>query len=231
MVYLPARDTRGGRPVRADPLRHHAPGRALRLPPGGQQSLHRHPSLPGARDGERFLSEQELVRLALVLDGHEERHPCDVAFIRLLLLTGCRKSEILTLAWSDYREGHLFLPDGQDRAPDRVAVPRPPGPSSTGFRAGANGSFPRHGAANPLSPVVFEIFWGRVRKEAGIADVRLHDLRHTYASIAVMRGESVTTTGRLLGHNDVRATLKYTHLSDRSVREATDALAVILGKG
>ena len=62
---------------------------------------------------ERFLSEQELVRLALVLDGKEERHSCDVAFIRLLLLTGCRKSEILTLAWSDYREGHLFLRDSK----------------------------------------------------------------------------------------------------------------------
>ena len=62
---------------------------------------------------ERFLSEQELCRLGSVLDSHEVQHPRDAAFIRLLLLTGCRKSEISTLQWSDYREGRLFLRDGK----------------------------------------------------------------------------------------------------------------------
>ena len=179
---------------------------------------------------ERFLSEQELVRLALVLDGHEERQPRDVAFIRLLLLTGCRKSEILTLAWSDYREGRLFLRDSKT-GPRTVWLSTPARAVLDGLSRRGKWVFPSPQRCGPLSPVVFEVFWGRVRKEAGIADVRLHDLRHTYASIAVMRGESVTTTGRLLGHNDARATLKYTHLSDRSVREATDTLAAILGKG
>ncbi|MCY4344702.1 MAG: tyrosine-type recombinase/integrase, partial [Gammaproteobacteria bacterium] len=82
----------------------------------------------------------------------------------------------------------------------------------------------------PVSATVVETFWRRVRAEAGIADVRLHDCRHTYASIAIMAGESVTTTARLLGHNDAQTTLKYAHLSDRSVREATDSLATILGE-
>ena len=62
---------------------------------------------------ERFLSEPELRRLGTVLDSHETERPRDVAFIRLLLLTGCRKSEIGTLAWSDCREGHLFLRDSK----------------------------------------------------------------------------------------------------------------------
>ncbi len=62
---------------------------------------------------ERFLSGPELRRLGQVLDRHEARHPRKAAFVRLLLLTGCRKTEIATLQWSDYREGRLFLRDGK----------------------------------------------------------------------------------------------------------------------
>ena len=62
---------------------------------------------------ERFLSETELCSLGAILASHERRYPRNAAFIRLLLLTGCRKSEILTLQWSDYREGRLFLPDSK----------------------------------------------------------------------------------------------------------------------
>ncbi|MCY4504266.1 MAG: tyrosine-type recombinase/integrase [Alphaproteobacteria bacterium] len=182
------------------------------------------------RGRERFLSEAELHRLARVLDSHEERHPCKAAFIRLLLLTGCRKSEISTLQWSDYREGRLFLRDGK-AGPRTVWLSSPARHVLEGLPRRGKWVFPSPQRQGPVSTTIFETFWHRVREEAGIADVRLHDCRHTYASIAIMQGESVTTTGRLLGHNDARTTLKYTHLSDRSVREATDALAVVLGEG
>ena len=178
---------------------------------------------------ERFLSEAELQRLARVLDSHEVRYPRNVAFIRLLLLTGCRKNEILTLQWSDYREGRLFLRDSKT-GPRTVWL-------SSHTRALLDG-LPRRGRwvfsspqrEGPISATVVETFWYRIREEADIQDVRLHDCRHTYASIAIMAGESVTTTARLLGHNDAQTTLKYAHLSDRSVREATDSLAAILGE-
>ena len=179
---------------------------------------------------ERFLSGQELHRLARVLDSHEARHPRGVAFIRLLLLTGCRKSEIVTLGWSDYREGRLFLRDGKT-GPRTVWLSSPARAVLDGFPLRGKWVFPSPQRQGPVSAPVFERFWSRVREAAEIADVRLHDLRHTYASIAVMQGESVTTTGRLLGHNDPGTTLKYAHLSDRSVREAADALAGILGEG
>ena len=71
---------------------------------------------------ERFLSEQELRRLAQALGRHETHRPLPVAFVRLLLLTGCRKGELATLAWSSYREGHLFLPVLQGGAAHGVAV-------------------------------------------------------------------------------------------------------------
>ena len=179
---------------------------------------------------ERLLSEQELHRLAQVLDSHEARHPRDVAFIRLLLLTGCRKNEIRTLQRSNYREGRLFLRDGKT-GPRTVWLSSPARAVLHGLPRLGKWVFPSPQRCGPVSAPVFDRFWDWVRKEAEITDVRLHDLRHTYASIAIMQGESVTTTARLLGHNDAQTTLKYTHLTDRSVREAADALADILGEG
>ena len=145
---------------------------------------------------ERFLSEQELRRLGTVLDSHEARHPRDVAFIRLLLLTGCRKDEIRTLLWSDYREGRLFLRDGKT-GPRTVWLSSPARAVLDGIPRRGRWVFPSPQQCGPVSSTVFEMFWRRVREEAEIADVRLHDLRHTYASTAVMQGESVTTTGLL----------------------------------
>ncbi|MCY3753346.1 MAG: site-specific integrase [Alphaproteobacteria bacterium] len=176
---------------------------------------------------ERFLSEVELRRLARVLDSHEARYPREAAFVRLLLLTGCRKSEILTLQWSDYREDRLFLRDGK-AGPRTVWLSAPARGVLEGLPRLDKWVFPSPQRQGPLSATIPETFWRRVREEAEIADARLHDCRHTYASIAIMQGESVTTTARLLGHNDAQTTLKYAHLSDRSVREAADALASIL---
>ena len=177
---------------------------------------------------ERFLSETELRCLARVLDSHDALYPLHTAFIRLLLLTGCRKSEIGTLQWSDYREGRLFLRDGKT-GPRTVWLSSPARAVLDGLARKGRWVFPSPQRQGPISTTVFETFWRRVREEAGIGDVRLHDCRHTYASIAIMAGESVTTTARLLGHNDAQTTLKYAHLSDRSVREASDALADVLG--
>ena len=178
---------------------------------------------------ERFLSEIELRQLARVLDSHEARYPRNVAFIRLLLLTGCRKSEILTLQWSDYREGRLFLRDSKT-GPRTVWLSSAARALLDGLPRRGHWVFPSPQREGPVSATVAETFWRRVRAEAGITDVRLHDCRHTYASVAIMAGESVTITARLLGHNDAQTTLKYTHLSDCSVREATDSLAAILGE-
>ena len=178
---------------------------------------------------ERFLSEAELRQLAGVLESHEARYPREAAFIRLLLLTGCRKSEILTLQWSDYREGRLFLRDGKT-GPRTVWLSSPARAVLDGFPRKGRWVFPLRQRNGPATSVVFDRFWRRVRKEAGLADVRLHDCRHTYASIAILQGETVTATARLLGHRNAQTTLRYAHLSDRSVREASDALAAILGE-
>ena len=177
---------------------------------------------------ERFLSPEEYRRVAEVLERHEADRPFHAAGVRLLLLTGCRKSEILTLEWRFYREGRLYLPDSKT-GPRTVWLCEAARAVLDGLPRSSPSVFPVHGRRAPS--MWLQRFWSQVRTEAGLEDVRLHDLRHSYASMALLGGESVRTVGRLLGHERAATTLKYAHLSEASVREAVDALAPVLAGG
>ena len=144
----------------------------------------------------------------------------------LLLLTGCRRNEIMTLQWADYRDGHLFLRDSKTgprtvwlSSAARAVLDGLPRTSIWVF-PGKSGNYPEPG---------LDYFWRKLRDEAGLTDVRLHDLRHSYASFALQAGETVLTIGRLLGHSKPDTTLKYIHLADDSVRAAVEAVAPVLG--
>ena len=154
--------------------------------------------------------------------------------IRLLLLTGCRRGEIVRLRWSEVQGDMLMLADsktGPRKVPlnsqaQRILERQPRGESPFVFPSPRDPSRPRHPDLN---------LWYRVRKEAGIEDVRLHDLRHTVASHAVMNGVPVPVVSRLLGHSNVRMTLRYAHLGDREIEHAAErvgrAIANIMGLG
>ena len=178
---------------------------------------------------ERFLSAREIRRLAAVLAHQESARPLQVALIRLLLLTGCRKSELLTLDWTCYREGNLFLRDSKT-GPRTVWLSSAAREVLDSLPRRTRWVFPSARAGRPQPLHTIDGFWYRIRAEAGLRDVRLHDLRHTYASIALTHGETVLTIGKLLGHNDPGTTLKYTHLADTTVREAADAVGAVLGE-
>ncbi len=180
------------------------------------------------RGRERFLSPGEIARLSGVLDRHRERRPLEAAAVRLLLLTGCRKTELLTLLWSDFREGRLFLRDGKT-GPRTVWLSSAARRVLDGLPRTCRWTFPARTGDRHMSQSVLDKFWQRVRTEAGIDDVRLHDLRHTYASVAMARGETVPTIGRLLGHRRPGTTLRYLHAADAAVREAAEAVAPVLG--
>ena len=172
----------------------------------------------------RFLSREEIGRLHSVLDkqsGKSRTQQADI--IRLLLLTGCRKSEIVQLRRSEVRDDVLTLADSKT------------GPRNVPLNAGARRILERQPQCG--SPFVFPSprdparprglnlpLWYRVRREAGIEDVRLHDLRHTVASHAVMNGVPVPVVSRLLGHSNVRMTLRYAHLGDREIEAAAESI-------
>ena len=177
---------------------------------------------------ERYLSDEEIRRLAETLSTHEGERPLQVAAVRLLLLTGCRRSEVLTLRWSDYREGRLFLRDSKS-GPRTVWLS---GAARNVLDAiGHRGAwvFPARCGPGPAGPMWLRHFWHRVRAEADLPDVRLHDLRHAHASFALRQGESILAIARLLGHRTPVTTLKYTHLADSMVREAAETVAAALG--
>ena len=170
----------------------------------------------------RFLSREEIARLHEVLDaedGKGNRQHADI--VRLLLLTGCRKNEILRLRHSEVRDDMLVLEDsktGPRKVPlnaraRRILARQPRGGGAFVFPSPRDPDRPR---SDNLT------FWFRVRREAGIEDVRLHDLRHTHASHAAMSGVPIPVVSRLLGHSSVRMTLRYAHLGDREIEEAAE---------
>ena len=176
---------------------------------------------------ERFLSDDEIRSLSAVLSEREERRPSQVAAVRLLLLTGCRKNEILTLRWSDYREGRLFLRDSK-AGPRTVWLSRPARSILDALPRTGRWMFPAPRAGGPRDADWLDRFWQDVRAEAGIEDVRLHDLRHTHASIALRQGASVLAIARLLGHADPQTTLKYTHAADATIAAAAETVGAVL---
>ena len=178
---------------------------------------------------ERFLTPPEVRRLGRVLDAAEAEGGTKayaVAAIRLMMLTGCRKAEILTLRWDDMdRTAREF------RLRDSKSGPRSVPLTSTVIDVLAN--IPRV-AGNPwviagvkpgthLSNI--HEHWYPLRARAGLEDVRLHDLRHTYASRALALGESLTMIGKLLGHSKVATTARYAHLA----RDSEKASAANVG--
>ena len=177
---------------------------------------------------ERSLTDEEMRRLGARLSAHEGDKPLQVAAVRLLLLTGCRRSEVLTLRWPDYREGRLFLRDSKS-GPRTVWLSAAARKVLDAIERKGAWVFPAQSRSGPAHPKWLPCFWHRVRKEASLPDVRLHDLRHAHASFALRQGESVLAIARLLGHRSPATTLKYTHLADAMVYEAAEIVGEALG--
>lgn len=170
----------------------------------------------------RFLSREEIARLHRVLNEQVRNgHGQQVDIIRLLLLTGCRQSEILRLRRSEVDDDKLVLADSKtgpravplNTSARRILERQPRSTSPFVFPSPLDPSKPR--SSNTA-------LWCRVRQEAGIEDVRLHDLRHTHASHAVMNGVPLPIVSRLFGHSSVRVTLRYAHLGDREIEASAE---------
>ena len=185
----------------------------------------------------RFLSRDEIRRLHDALDaasrlGPEQRRQADI--IRLLMLTGARKGEIVSLRWSEVDGDALVLADSKT-GPRKVHLnPQARAVLDRQPRGESPWVFPSD--RRPGRPCCDSVsHWHGIRREAGIEDVRLHDLRHNFASWAVMKGVPVPVVSRLLGHSSTRMTLRYVHMDDRDVRAAAErigeAIAALMAAG
>ncbi len=180
----------------------------------------------------RFLSREEIRRLHRALDRHASARPSHARqadIIRLLLLTGCRRGEIVTLRWQDVDGDTLNLADAK-AGPRRVFLNAPAcSILARQPRTGSAWVFPSPlDPGRPLSPHL--PLWYLVRKEVGIGDVRLHDLRHTVASHAVLQGVPLPVVSRLLGHKQASMTLRYAHVGDRETEAAAERIGAAIAE-
>lgn len=182
---------------------------------------------------ERFLTPEEFYRLGRALDAAPAERLASThatAAIRLLVLTGCRRNEILGLRWEDldFEAGEIRLADNKTGA--RV-VPMPPPAAKVlaGLSRVESNPWVFPGRKKGTSQRNINGSWDRVRKRAGLDGVRLHDLRHSYASRALALGESLPMIGELLGHRKVQTTARYAHLAWDTVRASTKKVAESIG--
>ncbi|MFC1502805.1 tyrosine-type recombinase/integrase [Pseudomonadota bacterium] len=179
---------------------------------------------------ERYLTAEELRRLWSALDNHQTRSPTAVMILRLLMLTGCRCNEVRTVEWMHYRQGHWYLPDSKTGA-KTVFLSSFVRELLDGWPSSGLYLFAGKRSGEPFEYSRLVTVWYQVREEARLTDVRLHDLRHTYASIALQDKVSLLTIGRLLGHTLPETTLKYAHLAKEDIQNAANNVANVIAGG
>lgn len=178
---------------------------------------------------ERFLSKEEITRLAAAIERADDQRAAGI--IRMCMLTGARVGEVRTArfehfnldygSWSKpaattkQRKIHR-IPVSDDVAAivrqRKLVVPQ-----------GSPWLFPGDTPGQPVKEI--RRFWAKMQREAEIPDVRIHDLRHTFASLLVSGGASLEMIGRLLGHTQMSTTQRYAHLMDSPLRAGVDAVA------
>lgn len=184
------------------------------------------------KQSQRFLSGEELGRLTEAMAEAERNgaNKSGLAVVRLLTLTGARKSEIEGLKWAevDFERSCLRLADSKTGA--RIvplgaaalqALSQVEMSAVSPFVFPAEGEPKKHYVGTPK-------VWLRLRKAAGLDDVRIHDLRHTFASFGAAGGLSLPLIAAILGHKDVKTTQQYAHLADSPVKTAADRTAAAI---
>ena len=188
------------------------------------------------RKRERFLSQKELQSLGQALataETSETETKYAIAAFRLLLLTGCRLSEIQTLEWRyvDLEQKELRLPDSKTGA-KTVHLGDAAVKLFEALARVTGNPYVIAGKKEKAHLTDLQHPWRRIRGTAGLGDVRIHDLRHTFASGGLLVGEGLAMIGKLLGHTQVQTTARYAHLASDPIKQAatkiSDRLALAL---
>lgn len=181
------------------------------------------------KKGERFLSSGEILRLGQTLSkglqlGHND---CAIDILKLLILTGSRKKEIESIKWKevDFESAHLRLADSKT-GQKLIALSTPALEILRTRKRHENSEFVFPASSGEGYYQGTPKVWQKIRQMAELTDVRIHDLRHSFASVAVSEGASLPIIGALLGHTDSATTQRYAHLQNDPLRAASEATAI-----
>lgn len=180
------------------------------------------------KKNERFLSPSELAQLGEVLARHESDTPVGVAAIRFLVLTGMRKNECLTLKWDEvsFESATVHLSDSKTGAKS-IPMSAPALEVLSGMSELSQDGNPYVfvGKKNGGHLINLQKIWTRLRIEAGLEDVRIHDFRHSFASVGASSGDSLVILGSILGHANAATTARYAHLHQDPRKAAAERIA------
>ena len=186
--------------------------------------------VPPDVERNRYLTRAEGIRLISAIKADQNRVAANA--ILLLLLTGARRNEITQAQWVfvDWNNKTLLVPLSKTGRPRHIRLN---GPSlallkSIPVSPGNPYIFPSPVTGRPSPHVFFP--WDRIRKRAGLGDLRLHDLRHSFASFLINQGKNLYVVQRLLGHVNYRTTQRYAHLTPDTLDEAAESVAVLLNE-
>ena len=170
---------------------------------------------------ERYLSVEELIRLEQTLSERTTMgiaSPYTLAAFRLIIYSGCRLGEVLSLKWEDvdFNDSCLRLKDSKT---GKRTIPLNDSAIEVLHNVQKQEDNPYVFCGNKKGThlVTVQKTWDRIRKKAGISDVRIHDLRHSFASFMIKNGVSLFEVSKLLGHSNIATTMRYAHLSDREL--------------
>jgi integrase len=178
----------------------------------------------------RYLSGDELVRLTKALAAHRDKGAADA--IRLLLLTGARRGEVLGMCWEDVEDGTWSKPPSSTKQKEHHEIPlsAPALQLLSDIRKRQRPRtpfvFPSHRTSGHR--VELKKDWAQIIKAAGIEGLRIHDLRHSYASQLVSGGASLPLIGALLGHSNPLTTSRYSHLFSDPLKAATERVGAVI---
>ncbi len=177
---------------------------------------------------ERFLTTQEVHRLFSVL--HLRNNQQLVNIIKLLLFTGARKREILDARWEhlDLERRTLKVPLSKSGKPRFIALSDAAVEIFKTIARDPDIPWIFHNPKTRKPIVSFFAAWNSIRREANIPDVRVHDLRHSFASFLVISGRSLFEVQKLLGHYDPKITMRYAHLSQQALTDAANEVSKLL---
>ena len=171
---------------------------------------------------ERYLSETEIQKLFETLESEPSK--INVAAVKLILLTGSRKGEVLSARWQDFdlENGIWSKPAFLTKQNKSSVIPLNQEALQTikGIERKADCLFYNEETKSHIKDL--KRFWKGVCQKAGIKEARIHDLRHTFASVLINKGVGLEVIGKLIGHSNIKTTQRYSHLANSALKQATE---------